>query len=338
MRLLVCGGAGFIGSDFVRRMLAKHSDWQIVCLDKLTYAGNLENLASAADDPRYSFVKGDIRDSETVVAAAKGADAIVNFAAETHVDRSIDEPTSFLVTDILGTHALLEVVREMGIAKMVQVSTDEVYGSIAEGSFCETDRLAPSSPYSASKAGGDLQVLAYHRTYGLPVVITRGSNTYGPYQYPEKLVPLFVTNALEGATMPLYGDGLNVRDWLHVDDHCDGIEAALLRGRDGEVYNIGGGNERTNREIAGMIMDELGCETDMIERVADRPGHDFRYSIGCDKASEELGWSPAVDFEQGLRDAIRWYASNEQWWSKIKHHTGEFADWHRRWYEGRAAK
>lgn len=338
MRLLVCGGAGFIGSDFVRRMLAKHPDWEIVCLDKLTYAGNLDNLASVADDARYSFVKGDIRDAETVAAAAKGADAIVNFAAETHVDRSIDEPTSFLVTDILGTHALLEVVREMGIAKMVQVSTDEVYGSIAEGSFCETDRLAPSSPYSASKAGGDLQVLAYHRTYGLPVTITRGSNTYGPYQYPEKLVPLFVTNALEGATMPLYGDGRNVRDWLHVDDHCDGIEAALLRGRDGEVYNLGGGNERTNREIATIILDELGCEASMIERVADRPGHDFRYSIICDKARDELGWSPAVDFEQGLRDTIRWYASNEQWWSKIKHHTGEFADWHRRWYEERTAK
>ena len=338
MRLLVCGGAGFIGSDFVRRMLAKHPDWEIVCFDKLTYAGNPDNLASVADDARYSFVKGDIRDAETVAAAAKGADAIVNFAAETHVDRSIDEPTSFLVTDILGTHALLEVVREMGIAKMVQVSTDEVYGSIAEGSFCETDRLAPSSPYSASKAGGDLQVLAYHRTYGLPVVITRGSNTYGPFQYPEKLVPLFVTNALEGATMPLYGDGRNVRDWLHVDDHCDGIEAALLRGRDGEVYNLGGGNERTNREIATIILDELGCEANMIERVADRPGHDFRYSIICDKAREELDWSPAVDFEQGLRDTIRWYASNEPWWSKIKHHTGEFADWHRRWYEERTAK
>jgi dTDP-glucose 4,6-dehydratase len=337
MRLLVCGGAGFIGSDFVRRMLAKHPDWEIVCLDKLTYAGNLENLASVAEDPHYSFVKGDIRDAETVAAAAKGVDAIVNFAAETHVDRSIDEPTSFLVTDILGTHALLEVAREMGIAKLVQVSTDEVYGSIAEGSFCETDRLAPSSPYSASKAGGDLQVLAYHRTYGLPVVITRGSNTYGPYQYPEKLVPLFVTNALEGATMPLYGDGLNVRDWLHVDDHCDGIEAALLRGRDGEVYNLGGGNERTNREIAAIILEELGCDESMVERVTDRPGHDFRYSIGCDKAREELGWTPAVDFEQGLRDTIRWYASNEQWWSKIKHHTGEFADWHRRWYEERAA-
>ena len=338
MRLLVCGGAGFIGSDFVRRMLSKHPDWEIVCLDKLTYAGNLDNLLSVADDPRYSFVKGDIRDAEAVSAAAKGADAIVNFAAETHVDRSIDEPTSFLVTDILGTHALLEVVREMGIAKMVQVSTDEVYGSIAEGSFCETDRLAPSSPYSASKAGGDLQVLAYHRTYGLPVTITRGSNTYGPYQYPEKLVPLFVTTALEGATMPLYGDGLNVRDWLHVDDHCDGIEAALLRGRAGEIYNLGGGNERTNRDIAAIIMDELGCDDSAIARVADRPGHDFRYSISCGKARDELSWSPVVDFEQGLRETIRWYATNDAWWSKIKHHTGEFADWHRRWYEEREQK
>jgi dTDP-glucose 4,6-dehydratase len=219
---------------------------------------------------------------------------------------------------------------------MLQVSTDEVYGSIDEGSYCETDRIRPTSPYSASKAGGDLQVLAYFTTFGTPVTITRGSNTYGPYQYPEKLIPLFVTNALEGGKLPLYGDGLNVRDWLHADDHADGIEAALLRGRSGEVYNIGGGNERTNREITSIIIDELGLDDSIIERVADRPGHDRRYSIACDKARTELGWEPVVDFEAGLRDTIRWYKDNAWWWDKIKHHTAEFADWRRRWYEERA--
>jgi len=336
MRLLVCGGAGFIGSDFVRRMLPKHEDWEIVCFDKLTYAGNPDNLKPVENDARYSFVRGDIGDRGAVEAAADGVDAIVNFAAETHVDRSIAEPEAFLHTDILGTHTLLEVVRERGIGKMVQVSTDEVYGSIDEGSFCETDRLSASSPYSASKAGGDLQVLAYHTTYGLPVCITRGTNTYGPYQYPEKLIPLFVTNALEGGKLPLYGDGMNVRDWLHVDDHCDGIEAVLLSGRAGEVYNIGGGNERTNLEITSIILDELSLDASIIERVSDRPGHDRRYSISCAKARAELGWSPVVAFESGLRETIRWYRDNEWWWSKIKHHTAEFADWRQRWYEERA--
>ena len=335
MRVLVCGGAGFIGSNFTRRSLARHEDWEIVCLDALTYAGNLDNLKPVADAPRFTFVHGDIRDRDAVEDAVRGADAIVNFAAETHVDRSIAEPEAFLTTDILGTHTLLEAVRAHGIARMVQVSTDEVYGSIDAGSYCETDRLAPTSPYSASKAGADLQVLAYFHTYGLPVVITRGSNTYGPYQYPEKLIPLFVTNAIEGGKLPLYGDGLNVRDWLHVDDHSDGIEAALLRGRVGEVYNIGGGNERTNREITGIIIDELGLTDTIVERVADRPGHDRRYSIDCAKASSDLGWVPAVDFEPGLRDTIRWYADNPWWWTKIKHQTAEFADWRRRWYEER---
>ncbi|PKQ29586.1 MAG: dTDP-glucose 4,6-dehydratase [Actinobacteria bacterium HGW-Actinobacteria-10] len=338
MRALVSGGAGFIGSNFVRRMLAKHHDWQIVCFDKLTYAGNLENLTSVQDDPRYTFVHGDICDRAALnaaVDAAGGVDAIVNFAAETHVDRSIDGPEEFLHTDILGTHTLLELVRERGIARMVQVSTDEVYGSIDVGSFCETDRLAPSSPYSASKAGGDLQALAYFTTYGVPVMITRGSNTYGPYQYPEKLIPLFVTNALEGKRLPLYGDGLNVRDWLHVDDHCDGVEAVLLRGRPGEVYNVGGGNERTNREITAIILDELRLPEETVERVADRPGHDRRYSIACDKL-RGLGWDTQVDFEAGLRDTIRWYRDNEAWWHAIKHGGGEFADWQRRWYEERS--
>jgi dTDP-glucose 4,6-dehydratase len=339
MRLLVCGGAGFIGSAFVRRMLDQHADFEIVCLDKLTYAGNLDNLKAVEDDPRYRFVRADIGDRaavEAAIDAAGGVDAIVNFAAETHVDRSIAEPEAFLHTDILGTHTLLEVVRDRDIAKMVQVSTDEVYGSIDEGSFCETDRIHPSSPYSASKAGGDLQVLAYFTTFGTPALITRGSNTYGPYQYPEKLIPLFVTNALEGSKLPLYGDGLNVRDWLHVDDHADGIAAALLHGEPGQVYNIGGGNERTNREITTIILDELGLEWDAsVEQVTDRPGHDRRYSISCAKAGDKLGWQPQVEFTEGLRETIRWYRDNEGWWSKIKHHTEEFADWRKRWYDDR---
>ncbi|MDY0341444.1 MAG: dTDP-glucose 4,6-dehydratase [Coriobacteriia bacterium] len=336
MRLLVSGGAGFIGSAFVRRMLQKHADWEVVVFDKLTYAGNLDNLKLVEADPRYSFVRGDICDRQAVEGAASDVDAIVNFAAETHVDRSIDSPEDFLRTDILGTHNLLEVVRARGIARMVQVSTDEVYGSIDEGSFTETARISASSPYSASKAGGDLQVLAYHTTYGTPVLITRGSNTYGPYQYPEKLIPLFVTNALEGGELPLYGDGLNVRDWLHVDDHADGIEAALTCGRPGEAYNIGGGNERTNREITAIILDELGLDWDKtVRQVTDRPGHDRRYSIRCKKAYSELGWSPSVDFGRGLRETIRWYRDNEWWWHKIKHQTAEFADWRTRWYDER---
>ena len=335
MKLLVCGGAGFIGSEFVRRTLGKHADWDIVVLDKLTYAGNLDNLTAVADDPRYRFVRGDICDPEAVEATAEGVDAIVNFAAETHVDRSIADPEAFLHTDILGTHTLLDVVRQRGIGRLVQVSTDEVYGSIGEGSFLETDRLAPSSPYSASKAGGDLQVLAYFATWATPALITRGSNTYGPNQYPEKLIPLFVTNALEGGRLPLYGDGMNVRDWLHVSDHADGIEAALLRGEPGGVYNIGGGNERTNREITAIIIDELGLDDGAIEHVTDRPGHDRRYSISCDKAARQLAWRPVVDFEAGLRETIRWYAENPEWWGKIKH-SEDFAAWRQHWYEERS--
>ena len=337
MRLLVCGGAGFIGSAFVRRMVLGRDDVSVVCFDKLTYAGNPDNLALVDGHDRYTFVRGDICDRqalERLIAEYGAVDAIVNFAAETHVDRSIDGPEAFLHTDILGTHTLLELVRAHDIGRMVQVSTDEVYGSIEEGSFIETDALDPSSPYSASKAGGDLQVLAYHTTYDLPVVITRGSNTYGSNQYPEKLIPLFVTNALEGKKLPLYGDGLNVRDWLHVDDHCRGIETVLESGMPGEVYNIGGGNERTNREITAIILDELGLGEDMIERVVDRPGHDRRYSISCEKMAA-LGWHPEVGFEEGLRETIRWYRDNEAWWNKIKHGEGSFARWNQRWYEER---
>jgi dTDP-glucose 4,6-dehydratase len=335
MRLLVCGGAGFIGSAFVRRQLTLRDDVEVICLDKLTYAGNPDNLLPVADNPRYTFVHADICDREAVEAAADGVDAIVNFAAETHVDRSIAEPDAFIRTDVLGTHTLLEVVRERGIGRFVHVSTDEVYGSIDEGSFTEESPIVPSSPYSASKAGGDLQVLAYHHTFDLPVMITRGSNTYGSYQYPEKLIPLFVTNALEGKKLPLYGDGLNVRDWLHVDDHCSGIEWVLGHGEPGDVYNVGGGNERTNREITAIILDELGLGDDTIEWVADRPGHDRRYSLDSAKLRAR-GWAPAVEFERGLRDTIRWYRDNEAWWHKIKHGEGEFARWQKRWYEDRA--
>jgi dTDP-glucose 4,6-dehydratase len=335
VRILVCGGAGFIGSTFIRRVLAREPGIEIVNLDKLTYAGNLDNLRTVEADPRYRFVRADICDRPAVTDAARGADAGGNFAAETHVDRSIAEPEAFLYTDILGTHTLLEVVRELGIARMVQVSTDEVYGSIAEGSCREDHPLDPSSPYSASKAGGDLQVLAYRRTYGLPVMITRGSNTYGPNQYPEKLIPFFVTNALEGERLPLYGDGLNVRDWLHVDDHADGIAFALEHGAPGEVYNLGGGNERTNMEITDVILDELGLDHSAIQRVGDRPGHDRRYSVDCGKI-QTLGWRPMVDFEEGLRDTIRWYKDNCWWWTKIKHGSEEFARWRTRWYEERA--
>jgi len=334
MKLLVCGGAGFIGSNFIRRLLARPEPVTVVNFDKLTYAGNPDNLRPVEDDPRYSFVQGDIVDREAVLRAAQGVDAIVNFAAETHVDRSITDPEAFLRTDIMGTHTLLEAVRELGIGRMVQVSTDEVYGSIDKGSCAEDYPLVANSPYSASKAGGDLQVLAYHRTYGLPVMITRGSNTYGPYQYPEKLIPLFVTNALEGEKLPLYGDGLNVRDWLHVDDHCAGIEFVLANGEPGQVYNIGGGNERNNLEITGIILDELGLGEDSIRRVPDRPGHDRRYSLDCGRL-RIMGWSPKVEFESGLRETIRWYRDNLWWWQKIKHQSEDFAQWKRRWYEER---
>lgn len=334
MRLLVCGGAGFIGSDFVRRMLSTHTDWELVVLDKLTYAGNLDNLRDASYNPRYQFVHADICNRGAVQEAARGADAIVNFAAETHVDRSIAEPEAFLHTDILGTHTLLEVVRELHIPRMLQVSTDEVYGSVEDGSFTEDHPLQPSSPYSASKAGGDLQALAYYRTYDTPVLITRGSNTYGPYQYPEKLIPLFVTNGLEGEQLPIYGDGMNVRDWLHADDHVDAIEFVLEHGDPGQIYNVGGGNERTNLEITQVILDEQGLGSETIRWVADRPGHDRRYSLDCTKL-RDLGWCPRIDFEQGLRETIRWYRDNEWWWKKIKHGTDDFSRWRTSWYEER---
>jgi len=319
MKLLVTGGAGFIGSNFVRYMLDKYKDYKIVNLDKLTYAGNLENIKDLEANRRHSLVKGDICDLRLVEKLVKReeVDVIVNFAAETHVDRSIVDPEAFIRTDVFGTYTLLEVARKFSVKKYVQISTDEVYGSIEKGSFSETSSLAPSSPYSASKAAADLLTLAYKTTYGLPVLITRGSNTYGPYQHTEKLIPLFVTNLIENKKVPLYGDGKNVRDWLYVIDHCSGIDTALHKGNIGEIYNIGASDERTNLEITHMILGELGMTEDMIEFVKDRLGHDRRYSLNCKKL-KALGWKPEYSLEKGLKETVKWYTQNVKWWKKIK--------------------
>jgi dTDP-glucose 4,6-dehydratase len=339
MRILVCGGAGFIGSAFARLTLAEHADDEVVVYDKLTYAGNLANLAPVADEPRYRFIQGDIRDPGAVLEAISGGgglgpvDAVVNFAAETHVDRSIHFPHEFIETDVFGTQVLLENARELGTPRFVQVSTDEVYGSVDEGAFTELSPLAPSSPYSASKAGGDLMVLAYHTTWGVPAMITRGSNTYGPYQYPEKLIPLFVTNLIQDRKVPVYGDGLNVRDWLYVDDHCRGIDAVLRGGQPGEVYNVGAGFERTNMQVTHAILDAMALGEDMVEYVEDRPGHDRRYALDSAKLMG-LGWRPRVGFEQGLAETVAWYRERRDWWEPIM--SGEhFATWRRANYEER---
>jgi dTDP-glucose 4,6-dehydratase len=328
---LVTGGLGFIGSAFVRLTLADRPDVRVTVLDAMTYAANPANVASVAGDPRYRFVKGDICDPAAVdEAIGDGVDAIVNFAAETHVDRSILEPEAFLMTDILGTHVLLEAVRRHSIPRYLQVSTDEVYGHVEHGSSTEGDNLAPRSPYAASKAGGDLQVLAYHTTYGAPVLITRGSNTYGPYQYPEKLIPLFVTNLIDDQTVPVYGDGMQIRDWLHVDDHARGIRHVLEHGVLGEVYNIGGGNGRTNKEITTELLAQTGRAWDShVKHVVDRPGHDRRYSLDCAKAAK-LGWTPEVEFKAGLAATVAWYRENEAWWRPLK--SGEFKAYYERQY------
>lgn len=330
MRLVVTGGAGFIGSNFVRYVLRRYDDLEVVNLDKLTYAGNLENLRDVEDDPRYTFVKGDICDAVVVGEALRGADAVVNFAAETHVDRSISGPQDFIRTDVLGTHTLLEAVRELGVTRYLQISTDEVYGSTESGSFTEESELDPSSPYSASKAGGDLLVLAYHRTFGSPVLITRSSNNYGPYQYPEKVVPLFITNAIDGEALPVYGDGLNVRDWLYVDDNCAAIDVVLREGTVGEAYNIGGGNEVENLTLTRQILKHLGKSPELIRFVSDRPGHDRRYSIDCAKV-RALGWRPATPFEKGLENTVAWYRDHPEWWRKLK--SGEWREYYARQYQ-----
>jgi len=320
VRVLVTGGAGFIGSNFVRRLLSQpESDvTSVTVLDKLTYAGTLTNLETVADDPRYTFVQGDICDSGLVAATLPGHDAVVHFAAESHVDRSITGAAEFLVTNVVGTQTMLQASLEAGVGRFVHVSTDEVYGSIDEGSWPEDWPLQPNSPYSASKAGSDLIARAYHRTHGMDVRITRCSNNYGPHQFPEKVIPLFVTSLMDGGSVPLYGDGLNVRDWLHVDDHCHGIELVLRGGRAGEVYNIGGGTELTNRELTERILAATGNDWSRVRPVEDRKGHDRRYSVDITKIATELGYAPLVPFEQGLLDTVRWYQQNESWWRPLQ--------------------
>ena len=322
MKILVTGGAGFIGSHYVRTILG--DAWglskpsQVIVLDKLTYAGSLTNLATVQDDERLRFVEGDILDRVLVDELMQQADVVVHFAAESHVDRSIMGAADFVMTNVVGTQTLLDSALEHGVEKFVHVSTDEVYGSISEGSWDENQPLEPNSPYSASKASSDLIARSYYRTHQLPVCVTRCSNNYGPYQFPEKVIPLFVTNLIDGQTVPLYGEGSNVRDWLHVDDHCRGIHLVLEKGRLGEVYNIGGGTELTNKELTGRLLEACGAGWDSVVNVEDRKGHDLRYSVSIDKIRSELGYEPAVDFEQGLADTVGWYAENRAWWEPLK--------------------
>lgn len=333
MKVLVTGGAGFIGSNFVRYVLKKHPDWQIFNLDKLTYAGNLENLSDFSKDSRYQFVQGDISDSKVVNQLfAEGIDFCFNFAAETHVDRSIGDPKDFIVTDVEGTYVLLEAARTNKVKRFIQISTDEVYGSIDKGSFKESDMLTPRNPYSASKTGADRLAYSYFSTYGLPVIVTRASNNFGPFQYPEKLIPLFVTNAIDDQPLPLYGDGLNVRDWLYVEDHCSALDFLIEHGELGEVYNVGGGNECTNLDITKKILTLLNKPESLIKRVKDRQGHDRRYSLDCSKL-KKLGWKPEASFEAALEKTVRWYKENESWWRKIK--SGEYLEYYKKQYAHR---
>jgi dTDP-glucose 4,6-dehydratase len=322
VKVLVTGGAGFIGSHYVRSALQGSypalAEAEVVVLDKLTYAGNRANLAPVEDSPRLRFVQGDICDAELVDGLMAEVDQVVHFAAESHVDRSIAGATDFVMTNVVGTQTLLDGALRHGVDKFVHVSTDEVYGSIEKGSWTEDEPLLPNSPYSASKASSDLLARAYHRTHGLPVNITRCSNNYGPYQFPEKVIPLFVTNLMDGESVPLYGDGLNVRDWLHVDDHCRGIELVRAGGRAGEIYNIGGGTELTNRELTELLVQASGKDWGSVQPVDDRKGHDRRYSVDITKISDELGYAPAVPFEQGLADTIDWYRTHRDWWQPLK--------------------
>ncbi|MGW8950338.1 dTDP-glucose 4,6-dehydratase [Streptomyces sp. NPDC055709] len=318
MRILVTGGAGFIGSEFVRRQLNSDLAVRITVLDKLTYSGVEANLAPVSGHPGYRFVRGDICDPDMVDHVMAGQDAVVHFAAESHVDRSIEGAGPFVRTNVLGTQVLLDAAHRHGVGRFVHVSTDEVYGSISEGSWTEEWPLAPNSPYSASKGGADLLALACHRTHGLDVVVTRCSNNYGPYQFPEKVIPLFITNLIDGNTVPLYGDGRNIRDWLHVSDHCRGIELVLRGGKPGEVYNIGGGTEVSNHKLTGLLLDAVGAGWDRVEYVADRKGHDLRYSLDDSKIREQLGYAPQVDFAEGLAATVAWYREHRSWWEPLK--------------------
>jgi dTDP-glucose 4,6-dehydratase len=332
VKILVTGGAGFIGSNFIRYLLNHHPAHTIINIDKLTYAGNLDNLKDVEGNHRYFFVRGDIADSECVTRIIDdGVDAIVNFAAESHVDRSIEDAGIFLKTNVLGTQVLLEAGRRKGIKRFIQVSTDEVYGSLGpEGSFAEDSPLKPNSPYAASKTAADLLVRAYYKTFGFPGIITRCSNNYGPYQFPEKLIPLFITNALAQEPLPLYGDGLNIRDWIQVEDHCRAIDLILHQGAIGEIYNIGGGAEKTNLELTRIILKKLNRPETLIRYVKDRPGHDRRYAIDPGKLKRELGWKPLYTFERGIEETIRWYGENRWWWEKIK--SGEYREYYQRMY------
>jgi len=329
IKFLVTGGAGFIGCNYIRYLLAKRRDVEVINLDKLTYAGNLDNLRDVEKDARYRFVHGDICDEKLVNSLMPGVEVVVNFAAESHVDRSIGSPDDFIRTDVFGAFVLLEASRKNKIKKFIQISTDEVYGSIENGSFRETDALMPSSPYSASKAGADRLAFSYFVTYGVPVIITRCSNNFGPYQYPEKLIPLFVTNAIDDKQLPIYGDGKNVRDWIYVDDHCDAIDFVYEHGADGEVYNIGGGNERTNLEITEHILQRLGKPETLMTYVTDRLGHDRRYSLDITKIGA-LGWKPRHTFVEALDHTIGWYRENRWWWEKLK--SGEYLEFYKKNY------
>ena len=331
--VLVTGGAGFIGSNFIRYLLRSHIDLQVVNFDTLTYAGNLENLADISSDPRYRFVRGDVCDAAKVgdTIRANSIDTIVHFAAETHVDRSILGAAEFVRTNIQGTQVLLEASRNGAVEKFLHVSTDEVYGSLGpEGSFTETTPVHPNSPYAASKASSDLLVYAYHHTYGLPTLITRCSNNYGPYQFPEKLIPLMIINAVNDKPLPVYGDGLYVRDWLHVDDHCAAIDTVLRKGKVGDVYNIGGSNEWKNMDIVRRILGVLGKPETLIRHVKDRPGHDRRYAIDASKITRELGWRPSRNFETGIADTIDWYVKNRMWWTRVM--SGDYQEYYKRQY------
>ncbi|NTU21793.1 dTDP-glucose 4,6-dehydratase [Brevibacillus sp. HB1.2] len=332
MKILVTGGAGFIGSNFLHYMLAKYPEYEFINLDNLTYAGNLENLRDVESYSNYQFVHGDITDRNLVnQLVSQGMDTIVNFAAESHVDRSITQPDLFVKTNVLGTQTLLDAAKQYQVQKYVQISTDEVYGSLGPtGLFTEETPLAPNSPYSASKAAADLLVRAYHETYGLAVNITRCSNNYGPYHFPEKLIPLMVIHALRDKELPVYGDGLNVRDWLHVKDHCAAIDLVIHRGRSGEVYNVGGNNEWTNIDIVKTILKQLGKSEDLIQFVKDRPGHDRRYAIDATKLRSQLGWEPIYTFESGIVETIEWYVSNQKWWERILN--GQYRDYYQQQY------
>lgn len=337
MNILVTGGAGFIGSNFIYYMLKKHPSYRIVCIDALTYAGNLETLEKAMKQPNFRFFKGDITDRKAVYGLfeEENFDAVVNFAAESHVDRSIDEPEVFLKTNILGTQVLLDAAKKYGNIRYHQVSTDEVYGDLPldrpDLFFTEETPIHTSSPYSASKASADLLVMAYYRTYGVPVTISRCSNNYGPYHFPEKLIPLMLINALEGKTLPVYGEGLNVRDWLYVEDHCKAIDLILHKGRIGEVYNVGGHNEKANIEVVRSILSILGKDESLIRYVKDRPGHDMRYAIDPTKIQNELGWYPETSFNDGLRLTVNWYLANVDWWQNIV--SGEYVNYYKKMYE-----